>query len=251
MLNKDHLLSLLTLILLILVFNGACIASTESLALPGGPIFSLNLLVVLGLGLGWVLQLVKIPGMLGMLLVGILLSNLPYLNKWTVLSADISNALKNVSLIVILMRGGLGLDLMEVKRLSLTVAKLAFIPCLVEATVCAFLSVFLLNLPWSWAFMLGFVISAVTPAIIVPCMIHLKNLNYNLDNGISTLVISASSFDDVVAISLFMICLSTAFSTGNYYVTTVGAIHHRISMVRLLVTSLLCHYYVPYCNTNI
>lgn len=117
---------------------------------------------------------------------------------------------------IILMKGGLSLDIMDIKRVGFAVIRLAFIPCFVEATVFAIMSVLLLELPWIWAFLLGFVIAAVTPAIIVPCLDELKKRKFKIEeNNITTMLISASSFDDVVAISAYMVCLSSAFSSDK------------------------------------
>ena len=211
-----NLLRIATTILLTLSLYLACLATTQSLSLPTGPLFSIFLLVVLALAAGELMQLARIPPMLGMLLVGIALSNVPTVKEMTVLEPQISSDLKTVALLVILMKGGLSLDIMDIKRVGFAVIRLAFLPCLVEASVFAVLSVFLLNLPWVWAFLLGFVIAAVTPAIIVPCLMELKRRKFRLDeNNITTMLISASSFDDVVAISAFMVCLSSAFTSDK------------------------------------
>lgn len=177
--------------------------------------------------------------MLGMLVVGIALSNIPYVKDQTVLDTEISSALKTVALIIILMKGGLSLDIMDIKRVGFAVIRLAFLPCFVEAAVFAVLSVFLLGLPWIWAFMLGFVISAVTPAIIVPCLMELKKRRFKIEqNNIMTMLISASSFDDVVAISAFMVCLSSAFSSDKSLVLQI--LQGPMEIVIGIVIGIIC-----------
>ncbi|MCL4129876.1 UNVERIFIED_CONTAM: hypothetical protein GTU68_064674 [Idotea baltica] len=89
------------------------------------------------------------------------------------------------------------------------------IPCLVETSVVAVVSHLLLDFPWKWGFMLGFVLAAVSPAVVVPCLLSLSDQGYGVEKGIPTLVIAAASIDDVIAISGFGICLGMIFSTGS------------------------------------
>ena len=182
------------------------------------------------------------PPMLGMLLVGILLRNLSLLSDPTAVEETFSGNLKTLALMVILMKGGLSLDVMEIRRVGWAVIRLAFIPCFVEAGIFAVLSVFLLRLPWIWGLMLGFVIAAVTPAIIVPCLLELKRRRFRVEeNNINTMLISASSFDDVVAISAFMVCASVAFSADKplYLQILQGPIEIAIGFALGVVLGLL------------
>jgi len=93
--------------------------------------------------------------------------------------------------------------------------RLAFGPCITEAVTVAVMAHFLLGLPWLWAFQLGFIIGAVSPAVVVPSMLTLQSDGYGVEEGIPTLVMAASSCDDVLAISLFGVFLGVSFSEGN------------------------------------
>merc|ERR550519_108753 len=96
------------------------------------------------------------------------------------------------------------------------VFRLAFCPCLTEATVVAIASNLFLGLPWEWGFMLGFVLAAVSPAVVVPCLLNMQERGFGVAKGIPTLVIAAASVDDVLAISCFTILLGITFnSSGN------------------------------------
>jgi NhaP-type Na+/H+ or K+/H+ antiporter len=123
-----------------------------------------------------------------------------------------SAALRSVALVVILARAGLGLDLANVYRLSASVLRLAALPNLAEAAVDAAMARALLGMPWLWACMTGFVLSAVSPAVVVPSLLRLKDMRYGTAKGIPDLVLAAASFDDVLSISGFGICLGLAFS---------------------------------------
>lgn len=91
------------------------------------------------------------------------------------------------------------------------VIRLAFCPCLAETLTVAIASHFILDFPWLWGFMLGFVLAAVSPAVVVPCLLHLQEQGYGVAKGIPTLVIAAASIDDVLAISGFTIILGITF----------------------------------------
>merc|ERR1719510_2496049 len=107
---------------------------------------------------------------------------------------------------------GLELDPVQLSRLSGMVVRATFIPCLTEAV--AVFSNLLLNLPWTVGFMLGFILAAVSPAVIIPSLMSLSGRGYGLEKGIPTLVIAACAADDVVAISGFGIFMGITFSSG-------------------------------------
>jgi len=113
-----------------------------------------------------------------------------------------------------LIRAGLGLDPTALKKLSGVVFRLAFSPCLIETVAVAVSAHLLLGLPWLWGFMLGFVLGAVTPAVVVPCLLSIQEQGYGKAKGIPTLVIAAASVDDVLAISCFTIILGINFNSN-------------------------------------
>jgi len=185
-----------------------------NISIEGGTIFSLIMLLVLAHLGGMLVALVKLPPLLGMLIVGILVNFIPHVNvigdgldpKW-------SSALRSTALTVILLRAGLGLDPIALRKLSAMVFRLAFSPCLAETVIVAVVSHLLLGFPWQWGFMLGFILAAVSPAVVVPCLLSLQEQGYGVAKGIPTLVIAAASMDDVLAISAFTILLGITFTT--------------------------------------
>lgn len=128
---------------------------------------------------------------------------------------QISRTLRLICLTVILLMAGLELDPEQLMKLSAMVVRATFIPCFVEALVVAIMSNLLLGFPWTVGFMLGFVLAAVSPAVIIPCLMSLSQRGYGVEKGIPTLVIAACSADDVVAISGFGIFLGITFNTGK------------------------------------
>ena len=126
----------------------------------------------------------------------------------------ISRTLRSICLTVILLMAGLELDPQQLLKLSGVVVRATFIPCLTEAVAVAVLSNLLLGFPWTVGFMLGFILAAVSPAVIIPCLMSLSSRGYGVAKGIPTLVIAACAADDVVAISGFGIFLGVTFSVG-------------------------------------
>jgi len=124
----------------------------------------------------------------------------------------ISRTLRSICLTVILLMAGLELDPVALWNLSGMVVRATFIPCFVEAIAVAVFSHYILYFEWSVGFMLGFVLAAVSPAVIIPSLMNLSERGYGVAKGIPTLVIAACSADDVVAISGFGIFLGITFN---------------------------------------
>lgn len=188
--------------------------------LPDGAGFALVLLYVASTLLGKVIPIIsrRLPPLLGMLAAGLVLRNagnlsltgemlLGYTFEWW------SRWLRAAALAVIMLRAGLGLDLDKLRKLGLATARLAFLPCLSEALLVLGLSGPVLGLPPAWGGTLGFVLAAVSPAVVVPGMLDLASRGYGTAKGVPTMVVAAASFDDVLAIAGFGICLALAAST--------------------------------------
>ena len=130
-------------------------------------------------------------------------------------SRGVTGWLRAAALAIIMLRAGLGLDLDKLRKLGLATARLAFLPCLCEALAILGLSNALLGLPPAWGGTLGFVIAAVSPAVVVIGMFSLERMGYGVDKGIPSLVVAAASFDDVVAISGFSMAIGIAVPILN------------------------------------
>jgi NhaP-type Na+/H+ or K+/H+ antiporter len=115
-----------------------------------------------------------------------------------------------LALALILTRAGLGMDLAALWRLRYVISRLAVLPNLAEATTIAGLSMLLLGFPPSWAFMLGFIISAISPAVVVPALLNLQDQGYGVSTGIPNMVVASAALDVVFSIAGFGICSSFA-----------------------------------------
>uniref|UniRef100_A0A3B4V306 Sodium/hydrogen exchanger 9B2-like n=1 Tax=Seriola dumerili TaxID=41447 RepID=A0A3B4V306_SERDU len=210
-----------TKVCLFALLFGVVWSITGSECLPGGNLFGIVILFicsVLGGKLVGMIQLPTLPPfppLLGMLLAGLVLRNVPYITDAVFINTHWSSALRNIALSIILTRAGLGLDPSALSRLKAVCVRVAIGPCVVEACIVAVVSHFLLGLPWVWGFILGFVLAAVSPAVVVPSMLLLQREGFGVEKGIPTLLMAAGSFDDILAITGFSTCLGIAFSTGS------------------------------------
>nr|XP_054773082.1 sodium/hydrogen exchanger 9B2-like [Lytechinus pictus] len=205
----------LTILLLVVLTWVVLWAVTGSEALPGGNLFALFILVVSCKAGGLAVEVIKLPALLGMLIVGFMLRNIPVINVASDIYPSWSSSLRDMALVIILLQAGIGLDASALKRLSMVCIRLCCMPCIAEACTAAIVSHFLLGFPWPWGFMLGFVLGAVTPAVIVPSLLGLQARGYGVRQGIPTLVIAAASCDDVLAIGAFGVILGIAFAKGD------------------------------------
>jgi len=117
--------------------------------------------------------------------------------------------------VIILLRGGYGLNHTTLKSNWSVVVRLSLLPCLLESVCWAIGAFFLLNTPWMWGFLTGFVISAASAAVVIPMMLTFQEQGLGRDKGIPTICIAATSIDNVLAMACFGIIHSFVFSTGN------------------------------------
>jgi NhaP-type Na+/H+ or K+/H+ antiporter len=139
-----------------------------------------------------------------MLLAGLLLRNLPHpLNVACNYHAEVASELRKVAYCIILCRAGLVLDVMAVRKMLGPALRLAFAPNVIEASVAAILIKVVLGLPWLLALAGGFLLSAISPAIVLPTILSLSEEGYGQDKGIASLVVVAAGLDDVLSITAF------------------------------------------------
>ncbi|XP_056432275.1 sodium/hydrogen exchanger 9B2-like [Gadus chalcogrammus] len=221
---------LVTKMCLLALLFGVVWSITGPECLPGGNLFGITILFISSVLGGKLVGMVQLPTLppfpplLGMLLAGLVLRNVPYVTDAVYIDTHWSAALRNVALAVILTRAGLGLDPSALQRLKAVCIRLAVGPCVVEACTVAVISHFLLGLPWVWGFILGFVLAAVSPAVVVPSMLLLQKEGYGVEKGIPTLLMAAGSFDDILAITGFSTCLGMAFSTGSTWMNLLKGV---------------------------
>lgn len=170
-------------------------------------LLSLSLILLVGFGLGSLLYRFGLPPLLGMMLAGIILG--PF--GFDVLSQEIlmiSPELRKMALIVILLRGGLTLNLRDLKRVGRPAALLCFVPALFEIAAITLLAPVLFHISTLDAALMGSVLAAVSPAVVVPRMIEMIGNKKGTNKSIPQMIMAGASVDDVFVIVVFTTLLS-------------------------------------------
>lgn len=168
--------------------------------------FSIAVIVLLGLFSNYLFQKIKLPGLLGMLLIGVLFG--PYV--FNIIRPEllkVSADLRMVALIVILLRAGLELRKDTLNRVGRAALLMSCIPAVFEGAVITVLAPPLLGISYLEGAILGAIIAAVSPAVVVPMMLDYMEKKRGTNKGIPTLILGASSVDDVFVIVVFSILL--------------------------------------------
>ena len=167
-------------------------------------LFSLAVILLLGLSAGSLFARLRLPALMGMLLVGIAIG--PHaLNLIDGSLLAVSADIRRIALIVILMRAGLSLNLGDLRRVGRPAVLMCFVPASFEVLGMVLLAPRLLGLSTLEAAVLGAVIGAVSPAVIVPKMLRLMETGWGADKRIPQLLLAAASVDDVYVIVLFSV----------------------------------------------
>jgi NhaP-type Na+/H+ or K+/H+ antiporter len=179
-------------------------------------------MILLGLLADWLFRRFRLPGLLGMLLLGVVCG--PHaLDMLEPGFLDASSDLRMIALIVILLRAGLELSREVLNKVGLQALLMSFIPGILEGSVIAWLGPSFLPLTHLESAMLGFIIAAVSPAVVVPMMIGFIERRKGADKGIPTMILAAASLDDVIAIVIFSVFLGLyTGSTGSILVKLAG-----------------------------
>ena len=163
---------------------------------------SLALIFLFGLIFGALFQKLRLPPLLGMLIVGIVLG--PYALNWLDDSLlSISADLRQIALIIILTRAGLNLNISDLKKVGRPAILMCFLPACFEILGMLVLAPPLLHISYLDAAIMGAVVGAVSPAVIVPKMLRLMEEGYGTKKSIPQLILAGASVDDVFVIVLF------------------------------------------------
>ena len=176
--------------------------------------FSLAIILCAGLFAGWLCKKIHLPSLLGMLAVGIIIG--PYvLNLIDSSILNISAELRKIALIIILARAGLSLNISDLKKVGRPAVLMCFLPACFEIIGMILLAPMLLGISVVDAAIMGAVVGAVSPAVIVPKMISLMENGYGTEKSIPQLILAGASVDDVFVIVMFSAFTGLAKS-GNF-----------------------------------
>lgn len=165
-------------------------------------LYSFAIILICGFTLGGIMKKLKLPALLGMIFTGVILG--PYvLNVISPSILNISADLRQIALIVILIRAGLALDLTDLKNIGRPAVLMCFVPATIEIITIAIFAPFFFEISILEAAIMGTVVAAVSPAVVVPRMLHLIEQGYGVKKGIPQLIMTGASLDDIFVIVLF------------------------------------------------
>ena len=165
-------------------------------------LLSISLILIVGMSMGYICSKLKLPSLIGMLATGIILG--PYvLNLLDSSILGISADLRKIALIIILTRAGFGLDLSGLKKLGRPAILMCFVPATFELIGMIIIAPKLMGISVLEAAIMGSVLAAVSPAVVVPRMVKLMDEGYGVKEGIPQLILAGASVDDVYVIVLF------------------------------------------------
>lgn len=163
---------------------------------------SLALIFLVGLAMAGICRFLKLPRIIGMLVTGVVLG--PYvLNFLDDSILGISADLRQMALIIILLKAGLSLDLSDLKKVGRPALLMSFLPACFEILAFVLVGPYFLGINRIEGAIMGAVLGAVSPAVVIPRMVHLMDHHYGTDKSIPQMLLAGSSIDDIFVIVLF------------------------------------------------
>ena len=205
-------------------------------------LLSISMILIVGMSMGWICQKCKVPSLIGMLATGVVLG--PYVfNLLDSSILGISAELRKIALIIILTRAGLGLDMSELKKIGRPAVLMCFVPASFELIGIIILASKLMGLTILEAAIMGAVLAAVSPAVVVPRMVKLMDEGYGTKEGIPQLILAGASVDDVYVIVLFSTFVGMMQGEG---VSVLKLINIPVSILLGILIGLLLGFVLAY-----
>jgi NhaP-type Na+/H+ or K+/H+ antiporter len=202
---------------------------------------SLALIIVFGLGADYLFSRIKLPGLIGMLIVGVFAG--PYmLNIMSPGMMQVSGDFRKIALIVILLRAGFELRREALRRVGRAAIIMSAVPAVFEILGIMLVAPKLLHMTYLEAAILGSILAAVSPAVVVPLMIDFMDRGRGSQKGIPTMILGASSLDDVFVIVLFTVFLGMYGGDQTNILLKLGEI--PVSIVLGIIVGLVPGYFL-------
>lgn len=167
------------------------------------------IVLLLIIPLNYLAKITKMPVLIFYLLAGIILG--PYASN--VIQFHQEDLIRQLALVIIMLRSGLGLSIKELKEVGKPALLLAFVPQMLEATTISLLAYLLFDFSLLQGIILGFMLAAVSPAVVVPAMLKLQEKG--LGGNIPTMILASSAIDDVIALSFFTFFTTLYFNADT------------------------------------
>jgi NhaP-type Na+/H+ or K+/H+ antiporter len=180
-------------------------------------------ILLMGFFVGQIARRVRVPALVGMVVVGMVLG--PYMGN--VIAPEVlgaANSLRVIAVMVILMKAGLGLDREKLAQQGTVALRLGFLPATCEAIAIALASMWLLQFDFATGLLLGCIIGAESPAVIVPGMLRLKSLGWGVKKGIPDAILTGSALSDVLLLLVFSLLLAFLSQSAAAGITLPGGL---------------------------
>ncbi len=176
-------------------------------------LLGLLMILLIGYASGELSDRLGLPKLIGMLLAGIVIG--PYvLNLLPGVMLELSDEIRLLALLIILFKAGLGLDKDKILAQGSVAIRLGFLPAVIEASVVAVATHYIFGWDWLTSWLLGWIICAASPAVIVPLMLRLKAEGWGVKKGIPDLILAGGTASDATAITMFGIFLAWVADNG-------------------------------------
>jgi hypothetical protein len=189
--------------------------------------FSLSCIWLSSMLGGYLIRCCQLPPLLGMIIASVIVTNssenIRIPESW-------GETITSSGLAIILLLSGLELDLKGLQKSSGIAARLTCVPGVVEATISGLMAMLVFGMPFWLGLSLGFILAAVSPALVVVGMLNLQRLGYGVKKGIPSLVVAAASFDDIVAIAGFSFFIGLAIQSEHSSVL-YSVLHGPLSVI--------------------
>ena len=177
-------------------------------------LLSLIIIGILANYSGKLVEYIKLPSLIGMMIFWMIIGPV-FLNVVPQATLKIAPVIKDIALVAVLFIGGLGISLAQMKQIGRPAILLSAVPATLEGFTIALMSMLLLKFSFVQGAILGFIIAAVSPAVLIPSMIDLINRRVGQDKAIPQMLLVGASADDTIAITLFTTFLGIYFNTGS------------------------------------
>ena len=197
---------------------------------------------------GKIVEKFKLPALIGMMIVGMIMGP-SFLNIVPSNILEIAPIIKDMALVIVLFIGGLGISLSQIKQIGRPAVLLSIIPATLEGFTIAFLSMKFLGFTFVQGTILGFIIAAVSPAVLIPSMISLIERKIGQDKAIPQMLLVGASADDTIAITLFTTFLGIYMQNNSGQ--NISFVKNLISIPISLVISILGGFIVFKLSKNV
>ena len=249
-LNNDFVSTLLIILLGCICILLIVQDQHQPVAISFQDVITVSVLWLVSSIVGYLTSLVGVPPLLGSLTSGIILANIPIDFN---LSRHVGEFIQTTGLCIILLISGCEIDINKVIKAGFIALRLTLLPGLCEAIATAYVAHWIFDMSLIFSLALGFILAAVSPAIIVPGMTNLKRLGYGVEKGIPSLLMAACAFDDIVAITGYTICIGIALDSTSDNLVLAAFYHGPVAIFLGIVSGCLAgcvlavvRYYFPH-----